>query len=1467
MSIVFSIPGVQTRLARTVTRALNKEFKTNIQIQKVDLSFLGSVRLKGVEIRDHHKDTLLFVDNLNTSLSDVRKMMNNDVNLGNVSLDGVYFFMKTYKNETDDNLSVFVERFNTDSPKDSLAPDFLLSTKNIYLNNVTYRIQDNNQKDSVSFALKHAGGSVSDFRIEGANVYADLRGLYFSHSTGIEVTNLSTNFSYTTSQMLFENTLIKTSNSLVQIDFQFNYLRDDLQFFTDKVGIKANITQSDLALSDLHKLYGEIDGTDVLHFKGVFDGSLNNFRIKDFNLISDQGMKITSEMSFKNLLSSDKGLLFDANIKNINSNYQQLKSILPNLLGETLPSELARLGNFNLSGKTFVSADKMNANVLINSQIGRAKADLELSETAVIDNANYKGKISLTNFNLGAFLSNPILGDVSLEVDVNGSGFKLENVNTGIIGSIKQLEFNDYVYQNLYVDGLFQNRLFNGNLRIDDTFLKMRFSGLADFSTSVNKFDFTAKIQEANLLKTNLFTRDSISNIKGDIVLDLVGNNFDNIIGRANFTDVVYTNQKQAYTFKKFSVVSELDQSIKTIKISSDDIVQGQISGNFSFGQLMPIAQNALGSVYTNYNPYKVDAGQYIEFNFNIYNQIVDVFFPQIFIGSNTSIRGKVDSQSNDVIFTFISPKVIAYGNEIDKLSLRINTTNPLFNTHLTAENIKTKYYDAAKLNLINRTQNDTLFFKSEFKGGIRNSETYNLDFYYTFNEDQKFVVGIEKSIFDFKENVWNINPENNKENKVVFDFKKQEFVFSTFKLASDNQEVTFRGTVRDSTYKDLKINFKEVSLSSFLPPIDSLSMFGVLNGDLDFLQKEGVYSPIGKLDIKNFKINSFEQGDLKLAVKGDNSYEKYNVDLSLTHNGSQSIFANGDVDFSATRPELKNFIVRLDKFQLNAFSPLGQDILTRVRGVASGEFNVSGFLGNPVMNGEITLKDAGLKFPYLNVDYDFKGLTKISLEDQSFTFNQLTLQDVKYGTLGDFSGRISHLNFKDWFLNLKINTDNLLVLDTEDTEESLYYGTAFIKGDASIVGLTSSLQIDVNAKTNANTVFVLPLSDLKTVDNYSLIHFDKVIKSIDDAKSQFAVNTPKGLTLNINLELTKEATAEVVIDKKTGSSLTGNGTGDIQLKIDTRGGFSMFGDYIVDKGKYEFKNSGINRTFEVEKGGTISWNGDPTDANLNVTAIYVAKANPGDLLENFNSNRKIPINLITRISGGLFNSKQEFDIEIPNVNAAIKSELDFKINDNNIGEKTNQFLSLLVTNSFYNPDGVGFDSSTAIIGTTSSALSSILSDLISSNDGKVQFGVGYDVANRNNVDNLNTDDLVNVSVGTQISERVVVNGKVGVPVGSKTQSSVVGEVKVEVLLNEQGNFRGVIFNRQNEIQYSTEEEGYTQGVGLTYQVNFNTLSELLQKIGLKNQKDKLVEKQKDSVVGPKLAKTVKFKSKKKNAQ
>lgn len=1450
ISLLLSIPAVQTQLGKLVTNSVNKDFGTNLVVKKIDLSFLGSVQLKGVEIRDHHKDTLIFVDKLSTSILNAKKILDNKVDLGSVSASGITVHLKTYKGEENDNLSIFVESFDDDTPKDSTSSPFILKTSNIYLNKLNFKFLDFNKEDPLQFAALNGGGNLQDFSVVGPKVNAKIRGLYFTENRDIQVTNLTTDFTYSKTQMKFDKTTLQTKTSKVLGDIEFNYKREDLQYFNDKVNIKADFKRSSLSVADLQKLYNELEGNDVLHFNGQVRGTLNNFKLQRLRLNSNKGIKINADLGFVNAISNERGVVFSGDIQNVTASYNQLKSVLPNLLGKTMPTEFSRLGTFTLSGRTYVTPEKMDAVLTVNSDIGTIISDLELTNIDDIDFANYNGEVEFQQFDLGKFVNDPILGKVTLNGDVNGSGFKVSNISTSIIGKITDLEFNGYNYKDLLVNGQFQHQKFDGDLKVNDENLKLDFKGLADFSSAINKFDFTADVAFANLKETKLFERDSISRFKGKAIFDLKGNTLDDMIGKINFTNVEYINQKQKYPFKQFEVTSSIKDSIKTIEINSQDIVKGKLEGKFLFSQLMPVSQNALGSIYANYNPYKVLPNQFLNFNFTIYNQIIDVFFPQVSIAPNTRVSGSVKGNSNGFKFRFNSPKVEVYGVKINKIALRLDNKNPLFNTHLTADVVDHKYYKVEKLNLLNRTVNDTLFFKSEFTGGRRNREKFNLDFFYTIDEAKKSVVGIEKSTFNFKENNWSINPENNKENKVVFDLKTNEFDFKKFKLKAKEQEVAFSGMLKDSTQKALKVDFTKVKLASFLPPIDSLSLKGVLDGNLDFSQKDGIYSPEGLLRIKDFSINGFQQGDLSLNVKGENSYEKYSVDLSLNNQRVKSIAATGNIDFSTKRPQI-DLGVFLEDFQLEAFSPLGQDVLSKLRGKASGSFTVKGALGNPNMDGLLFLEGAGLKFPYLDVDYDIEGVNTIRLKEQSFFLNNIILKDTEFGSRGTLKGAVSHQFFKSWYFDLRIDTDNLLVLNTKETDESLYYGTGFLKGNARIYGLTDRLNIDVVGSTQPNTKFVIPISDVKTVDNYKLITFKKVQ---NDSIIQQQVNNfeaLKGLTLDIKLDVTKDAEAEVVIDKNSGSALRGKGEGNLQIVINTRGKFTMDGNFEVDEGQYDFKYGGlVNRTFDVEKGGSISWNGDPFDASLNIRAKYTTRANPAVLLENFNSNRKIPVDLFVKITGGLFNSKQEFDIKVPNVNPAIKSELEFKLNDNDINEKTFQFLSLLAFNKFYNPDATStLNSTSAIIGTTSSAISGVLSDLISSKDGKVQFGLGYDVADENDVENLNTEDQINVSVGTQISDRVIVNGKVGVPVGSKTQASVVGEVKVEILLNEDGTFRTVIFNRQNEIQYSTEEEGYTQGVGLTYQVNFNNLSELLKKIGFKRKKKAV--KKRDTIFVP----------------
>ncbi|WP_246175187.1 translocation/assembly module TamB domain-containing protein [Tenacibaculum aiptasiae] len=1451
-------------MAKHATDWLNKEYNTDIVVKRVDLSWLGSVQLKGIEIRDHHKDTLIFVQNLSTSLLNAKRIIENNVNLGEASLSGAYFNMRTYKGEKNDNLSIFIDSFEDGKPRDSLSKPFVLNSDKIALRNLTFKLYDDNKKDPLEFAAYNAGGDLLNFSIVGPDVSLNIREMNFTENRGVNISNLSTDFVYTKKYMQFDNTVLETDNkSKIEGDIKLTYNRKDFANFNDKVNVKAKFSKSALAVKDLSKLYKELSGNDIVYFTGDIDGTLNNFSANNVRLHSKKGMRIVGNMGFVNAIKTSRGFVFDADLDNVTSNYYQLKSVLPNLLGRTLPTEFQRLGNFTLKGILSVTPEQMDATLTVNSEIGTTISDLLLTNIDNIDEATYVGEVEFQDFDLGIFANDPVLGKISLKADVNGSGFNVDNINTTLIGKVSSLVFNEYEYKDLIVNGQFQNKKFDGLLKAEDDNFKLKFEGLADFSSAINKFDFVANIDKIDLKKTNLFTRDSIAMLTGNVGLNISGNTFDDIIGKATFKNLIYTNQKQSYSFKRFEINSSVKDSIKTIEVDSEDIVKGKLKGKFSFGELIPITQNALGSVYTNYRPHEVTPNQFLDFDFTIYNKIIDVFLPQISIGTNTRLKGKINSDKNALKLTFSSPEIEAYKNVIENIVLRLDNKNPLYNTHLTAGKINTQYYNIEKLNLLNRTQNDTLFFKSVFKGGKEYKESFNLDFYYTIDELQKSVVGIQKSTFNYKGFDWIINPKNNQENKVAFDLKENNFNISPFVFSSGGQKIEFKGIVRDSTYKDLQVNFEKVKLASFLPPVDSLKLNGDLNGIINYKQENNLLAPKGNLLIENFHINDYSQGDLALNVTGDNSYKKYDVNLSLISEKAKNISAVGGVDFSKEKPII-DLSVFLKEYEIAAFSPLGEDVLNKLRGKVTGDFTAKGPLRNPDLQGVLNFEEAGLKFPYLNVDFDLKGNTSVVLDKNQFKLSNIVLEDTKHQTQGTLSGSIAHQNFKDWFLDLKIDTDNLLVLDTEEEEEVQYYGTGFLDGDASISGLTSNLFIQVNGKTNKGTKFVIPLSDVKTIDNYKLIRF-KTGKPEDEEENK-KIKDIKGLELKIDLTVTKDAVAQVVIDKVSGSELRGSGEGNLEIEINTLGKFNMFGNFTVDNGLYNFKYAGISKPFTVQKGGTISWEGDPYNAELDLTAIYRTKANPAQLLDNINSNRKIPIDLYTKITGGLFNSKQEFDIKIPNANSTVASELEFVLNGNDLNTKMQHFSFLLAFGTFYNQDAIGDSAASGLTGTASEIATNILTNMLNSKGSKFQLGLGYTQGDRGNVDNLRSDDQVDVSISTQLSDRVLVNGKVGVPVGANTQTSVVGEVKVEVLLNEEGNLRGNVFNRQNEVQYSTEEEGYTQGVGISYQVNFNNLSELGEKLGLKKKKKKK-EVKKDTILAPKKNKLIRFKSKKKKEE
>lgn len=1441
VSILLSIPKVQTSLGRAATNYLRDEFKVDINVEKVNLAFLGDVELNEIFIKDHHLDTLIYAKNLTTSIFSYKNILNNKLEFGQILLEDFTLNIKTYENETDDALTVFVDKFDDGSTNDKPS-SFLLTATKLKLKNGYVTISDENVENENPLFFKSITGETKNFRIQGPNVSTEIKNFSFIENHNLKVESFTTDFTYTKSFMNFENTELKTKESSILADIKFTYDREDFSDFNNLVILDASVKQAAVSLIDLKNFYNEFGSDDVLHFSTNINGTLNNFVASDLQLETDKNALIYGDINFKNVFNQENGFSLDGEFSNLTSDYNHLKTILPNALGNALPSEFEKLGRFTLIGKTYVAPNLIDAKLTLKTDLGTTVTDLVLTNINNIDNASYKGHVKLIDFKLGEVMKDSLVGFLTMEADIDGKGFTFENLNVSVNGKVSKHQYKNYTYNNITLNGVFKNKHFDGEMEVNDANIKLNFNGLADLSNDVYKFDFKSTVDYCDLYTINLFKRDTISKIKGDIEIKVQGNSFDDLIGTVDFKNSLYLNQKGNYFFKDFNITSSFLDSVRTITINSPEILTGRIVGKFKFNELGKLAQNSIGSIYSNYKPFEVAANQNLNFRFNIHNKIVEVFYPEVILAPRTTIRGNMSSNDNSFKLNIKSPKVEAYTNIIDKLNLQIDNKNPLFNTQLTIDAINSDYYNISKLHLVNITLSDTLYFRTEFNGGKENTEKFDLSFFHTFNKQNKSVFGLQKSNFIFKNNTWVINPEDNLKNKVVFDSKAKLYTIDQFLITSKDQKIEFKGAIQDTISKDFNFNFKNVKLSSITPEIDSLKLKGIINGTLNYNQFYKQIKPTANLLISDFNINNSYQGDLKAEIVGKNSMKEYALNASLVRDNSINFSAVGELDFTPAQPTL-DVILDFEEFKLDAFSPLGEDVFNNIRGFAYGNVNLTGPLNNPDMTGELYLDQAGLYFPYLNVDYLFDGTSVITLNEQTFNLEDVQIEDTKHKTRGELRGTISHKYFDNWALNLNLDTRNLLVLDTEEDEESVYYGTGFLGGNATIIGQTDKLVIDVIGRTNKGTRFVIPISDVKTATSSELIRFVNSDKEGDEVESRnaFISEKLKGLSLNFNLDVTKDAEVEMVLDKATGSSLKGSGTGNLQIELDTKDKFDMYGDFIIDNGTYNFKYGGIiNKPFSVQKGGSVSWSGDPFTADINIEAIYRVSANPKSLLENITANRKIPIDLVTRFSGELFNSTRTFDIEIPNSSSTVAAELAFKLNSNDDNTKTSHFVSLLASGAFYNESDLSVNTNGLVYGTASDLISNAFDNIVNTGDNKFKFKPVYTFGEKNNIDNLNIDDQLGFNFGYEVNDRILINGKASVPIGSKEPTSFIGEVTIDFLLNDAGTLTSSIFNRQNEIQYSEQdEEGYTQGIGINYQLDFDDSAELLEKLGLKKKQVK----------------------------
>lgn len=410
---------MQTYLGKYATDELNKTYGTNLTIEQVAITPFGSVKLKGILILDHHKDTLFAIKRLNTSILSFKKIYDpGHPYLKDVIIDGLDAKIVNYKNEDYTNLDKFIEAFDDGTPS---SGKFRMRANKMTIYSSRFRYIDENLKTSKVLDFTRLNGKIEDFLIKGPNVTTFIDRLSFKDHRGLEVNNLTADFTYTKKNILLEQLAMNTPASEMKGRVELKYDRKDFSDFNNKVIFDVQFEKASIASNDLNHFYNEFGKNNTFYVDTHLVGTLNNFTTHDLKLVDKNQSEIIGTVNFKNLFGKDNQAFYmKGNFDRVTSNYEDLKGILPRVLGENLPSVLAKLGTVNLAGDVELTQKYINADVYLLSKLGEIESKLAMQNIDNIDNASYQGNIQLANFDLGTLLSEKDLGKATLDLDVDG---------------------------------------------------------------------------------------------------------------------------------------------------------------------------------------------------------------------------------------------------------------------------------------------------------------------------------------------------------------------------------------------------------------------------------------------------------------------------------------------------------------------------------------------------------------------------------------------------------------------------------------------------------------------------------------------------------------------------------------------------------------------------------------------------------------------------------------------------------------------------------------------------------------------------------------------------------------------------------------------------------------------------------------------------------------------------------------
>lgn len=1361
---------------------------------------------------------------------------------------------------------------------------------------------DSSEIDYDHLRFRDLNIALSDIEIGDGEMNSVLDGLRLKEGKGAVLENFTAKHARVTRRsMEFNDMQIITPDSYLGDTLKFVY--PSIQQWNDfvyTVRMDVKLKDSEIAVKDIltfapvlkKNKFFVLNKDNKVKIDGRIYDKVNQLKGRDINLSVGKS-RLKGNFGFFDLMEGPDAVL-NLNLNQLNTTVKDIALLLPEV---NIPSEYYRLGNLKFNG----NFDGFLVDFVAE---GKLYTDLGFIQTGIrMDLKNrrkvtYSGNFGLKDFDLGRWLEDENFGKITINYDstvVNGYGFELNEITANLKSSIDTFTYKNYTYNNILVNGKIDKQFFTGDLAIKDDNIDLVFDGTIDFNDSLPRFDLTTNFKKVDLRPLNLIKRDY--QLQGVIRLDLVGDNPNNIVGDASVFGFKLVDDTITYEVDTLYLSSGFNNlaTRRDFTVNSD-ILDANLSSNFD---ILKVSEILLKFFKTNYpafsdkltKGYKIQGdtsfvykplidsagyNEYFRFKVNIkktknLTNLLDPKFKEI---KALNVSGRFDSKLNKVEFALDLPEINYANINIKGIDIKLSAIETNCTVFTTAENtIINDSLEIPGVRFLNTVKQDTLTFDID-GGGIGDIFQSLKMRGKLFTYEKGFQAELLSSNIFIHNRKWLLSGDN----YVRF---TQNSVETKNILLKNGDEVIALNSIGTRGMSLQTENLTLSWLKEFIP-IENVTYDGKVFADVrveDIFKLKNITSQ-NRIDSVYFKDRYWGTLNVKANLKNRKSPLK--LEAKLNNDRKERVYLAGSYNLPSAKNSFRpanhlNFKAETRNFPLDVIEYFLGNNISDTRGVVDADVIFTGTPQKPKLTGNARIRDATIKVDYLQTRYMIDEAV-INVTENGFLLGGFKRKDIdgnlvtgtilrdEQGNQALAQGAIYHVGLRNFMFNLVINSDKFLVLNTEEEDNSLFYGQAIAAVTLRVTGELSSPDLYIEGTSLRNTRIYLPLSYQRSASEVNFIQF---VNKEDTLKSRVerSLNVPIGVSIEMDLNINPLAEIFMIFNEQSGDIIRGNGTGNLKIILTRTGEFQMFGEYEIEKGDYLFTYQSffINKPFEVRKGGTIQWDGDPYEATIDLVAYYknldvppynlILEYIPDDATSTL-ARRSTKVELSMELKGDLFKPDISFDIRFPNIDQQLRAFVENKMTivraDKN--ELNRQVFGLIILGSFL-PSDESFASSYLSGSVVSNTLSEMLSNQLSiylTNllsevvIGDVEFISSFEIdvnyRNYQLAESANSPSSANFGTGNEfqlgsrtglLNDRVIVNigGNIGSTAVGSTGTYVRGDFEIEWLISEDGRIRLRAYNR-SEPNILASGTRLKFGTGISYRQEFNTFSEFLE--GLK---------------------------------